>query len=184
MGTLWQDLHYGVRMLRRNPGFAIVAILTLAIGIGANVAIFGIVNGVLLHPLPFPDSDRIVTLWETDANRNVQHGTASAPELLDWRDMNHSFQDLSGWRALYFTITGNGEPEQVWGSQASGNFFRMLRVSPVLGRDFTAEDELPGHEQVVILSYGLWQRHYGGDSGIINRTIMLDGTPFIVVGVL
>jgi putative ABC transport system permease protein len=184
MGTLWQDLHYGARMLRRNPGFAIVAILTLAIGIGANVAIFSIVNGVLLHPLPFPDSDRIVTLWETDANRNVQHGTASAPELLDWRDMNHSFQDLSGWRALYFTITGNGEPEQVWGSQASGNFFRMLRVSPVLGRDFTAEDELPGHEQVVILSYGLWQRHYGGDSGIINRTIMLDGTPFIVIGVL
>jgi putative ABC transport system permease protein len=184
MGTFWQDLRFGARMLRRNPGFAIVAILTLAIGIGANVAIFSVVNGVLLRPLPFPDSGRIVTLWETDANRNVQHGTASAPELLDWREMNHSFQELSGWRALYFTITGNGEPEQVWGSQASGNFLRMLRVSPLLGRDFTAEDELPGHEQVVLLSYGLWQRHYGGDPGIVNRTITLDGAPFTVIGVL
>jgi predicted permease len=184
MGTLWQDLRYGARMLRRNPGFAIVAILTLAIGIGANVIIFSIVNGVLLRPLPFPDSRRIVTLWETDANRGVVRGTASAAEFLDWRDMNHSFQDLSGWRALYFTITGSGDPEQVWGSQVSGNFFRMLRVSPVLGRDFTAEDEQPGHEQVVILSYALWQRHYGGDPGLVGRTIALDDKPFVVVGIL
>jgi putative ABC transport system permease protein len=184
MGAFWQDLHYGARMLRRNPGFAAVAILTLAIGIGANVMIFSIVNGVLLRPLPFPDSQRIVTLWESDANRGIVHGTASAAEFLDWRDMNHSFQDLSGWRALYFTITGNGEPEQVWGSQVSGNFFRMLQVSPVLGRDFSAEDEQIGHEQVVILNYALWQRHYGGDTGIIGRTISLDGTPFVVIGIL
>jgi putative ABC transport system permease protein len=184
MGTLWQDLRYGARMLRRNPGFAIVAILTLAIGIGANAVIFSVVNGVLLRPLPFPDSKRIVTVWETDANRNVVHGTASAAELLDWQDLNHSFQDLSGWRALYFTITDNGEPEQVWGSQISGNFFRTLRVSPVVGRDFTAEDEQPGHEQVVILSYALWQRHYGGDSRIIGKTIALDDEPFTVIGVL
>jgi predicted permease len=142
------------------------------------------VNGVLLRPLPFPESGRIVTIWETDANRGVEHGTASAPELLDWRDLNHSFQDLSGWRALYFTITGNGEPEQVWGSQVSGNFFRTLRTSPILGRDFTAEDEQPGHEQVVILSYALWQRHYGGDRNIIGRQISLDDTPFTVIGVL
>ena len=184
MGALWQDLHYGARMLRRNPGFAAVAILTLAIGIGANVMIFSIVNGVLLRPLPFPDSGRLVTLWETDANRGVVHGTASAPELLDWRVMNHSFQALSAWRALYFTITGNGEPEQVWGSQVSGNFFKMLRVSPVLGRDFSPDDERPGHEQVVILSYALWERHYGGDPGIVGRTITLDDTPFVVIGIL
>src|SRR6202044_370384 len=96
MGTLWQDLRYGARMLRRNPGFAIVAILTLAIGIGANAAIFSIVNGVLLRPLPFPDSRRIVTVWETDANRNLGRGTASPAELLDWQDMNHSLAELSG----------------------------------------------------------------------------------------
>src|ERR1700722_8192360 len=184
MGTLWQDLRFSARMLRRNPGFAIVAILTLAIGIGANAVIFSVVNGVLLRPLPFPDSKRIVTVWETDANRNVVHGTASAAELLDWQEMSHSFQDLSGWRALYFTITENGEPEQVWGSQISGNFFRTLRVSPVVGRDFTAEDEQPGHEQVVILSYALWQRHYGGDSRIIGKTIALDDEPITVIGVL
>jgi putative ABC transport system permease protein len=184
MEALWQDLRYGARMLRRNPGFAAVAILTLAIGIGANVMIFSVVNGVLLRPLPFPESQRIVTVWETDANRGIVHGTASAAELLDWRDMNHSFQDLSGWRALYFTITGNGEPEQVWGSQVSGNFFRLLKVSPILGRDFSAEDERAGHQQVVILSYALWQRHYGGDPGIIGKTVHLDDAPFAVIGVL
>jgi len=184
MGTLWQDLRYGARMLRRNPGFAIVAILTLAIGIGANAVIFSVVNGVLLRPLPFPDSKRIVTVWETDANRNVVHGTASAAEFLDWQDLSHSFQDLSGCRALYFTITGNGEPEQVWGSQVSGNFFRTLRVSPMIGRDFASEDEQLGHEQVVILGYALWQRHYGGDVGIIGKTIAVDDEPFTVIGVL
>src|ERR1700722_17419089 len=184
MGAIWQDLRYGARMLLRNPGFALVAILTLAIGIGANVIIFSVVDGVLLRPLPFPNSKRIVTLWETAVNRNVVHGTASAAELLDWRDLNHSFQDLSGWRALYFTITGNGGPEQVWGSQVSGNFFRTLRVAPMLGRDFSAEDEHPGHENVVILSYALWQRHYGGDPGIVGRTIPLDDQPFEVIGIL
>lgn len=184
MGTLWQDLRYGARMLRRNPGFAAVAILTLAIGIGANVVIFSIVNGVLLKPLPFPDSGRVVTIWETDANRNITRGTASAAEFLDWRDMNHVFQDLSAWRALYFTITGNGEPEQVWGSQVSANFFRMLRISPILGRDFAAQDGQPGHDQVVILSYGLWQRHYGGDSSIIGKNILVDEKPLTVIGIL
>ncbi|MGB7752636.1 MAG: ABC transporter permease [Candidatus Acidiferrales bacterium] len=184
MDTLWQDLRYGVRMLRRNPGFAAVAILTLAIGIGANIVIFSVVNGILLKPLPFPDSHRVVTIWETDANRNVTRGTASAAEFLDWRDMNHVFQELSCWRALYFTITGAGEPERVWGSQVSGNFFRMLRVTPILGRDFTSEDEQIGHEQVVILSYGLWQRHYGADAAVLGKTILLDGNPFTVVGVL
>ncbi|MGA7555027.1 MAG: ABC transporter permease [Candidatus Acidiferrales bacterium] len=184
MGTLWQDLSYGARMLRRNPGFAAVAILTLAIGIGANVVIFSIVNGVLLKPLPFPDSGRVVTIWETDANRNITRGTASAAEFLDWRDMNHVFQDLSAWRALYFTITGNGEPEQVWGSQVSANFFRMLRISPILGRDFAAQDGQPGHDQVVILSYGLWQRHYGGDSSIIGKNILVDEKPLTVIGIL
>ncbi|MFZ0085465.1 MAG: ABC transporter permease [Candidatus Acidiferrales bacterium] len=184
MGTLLQDLRYGARMLRRNPGFAAVAILTLAIGIGANVVIFSIVNGVLLKPLPFPDSRRVVTIWETDPNRNITRGTASAAEFLDWRDMNHVFQELSADRGLSFAISGNGDPEQVWGSQVSGNFFRMLRIAPLIGRDFTPEDEQPGHEQVVILGYGLWQRRYGGDAGIIGKSILLDQKPCTVIGVL
>jgi len=184
MDTLWQDIRYGVRMLRRNPGFAAVAILTLAIGIGANIVIFSVVNGILLKPLPFPDSRRVVTIWETDANRNVTRGMASAPEFLDWRDMNHVFQELSAYRALSFAITGSGDPERVWGSQVSGNFFRMLRVTPIVGRDFTPEDEQSGHDQVVLLSYGLWQRRYGADSAILGKTILLDEKPYVVIGVL
>ncbi len=184
METLWNDLRYGWRVMRRSPGFAAVALLTLAIGIGANAAIFSIVNGVLLRPLPFPDSSRIVTVWETDANRNIVRGTASPAELLDWRDMNHSFAELSGWRSLLFTITGSGEAEQVHGSQVSGNFFRMLGVGPVIGRDFSSEDEKPGNEQVAILTYALWQRHYGGDSSVLGKSILLDEKPYTIIGIL
>jgi putative ABC transport system permease protein len=181
---LWQDVQYGWRVLRRSPGFAIIAVLTLAIGIGANAAIFSVIHAVLLRPLPFPESNRVVWVWETDKNRNVRNGTASLAEFLDWRDQNHVFEELSAWRMLFFTITGNGEPEQDWGSQVTGNFFRMLRVKPMLGRDFLAEEEQPGHEQVVILSYAIWQRRYGGDRGIINRNITIDYKPYTVIGVL
>jgi predicted permease len=184
MGTFWQDLRYGFRTLRRNPGFAIVAILTLAIGIGANVAIFSVINGVLLRPLPFPESQKLATVWETDTERNVIHGTASPAEFLDWQEMNHSFESLGGWRGLYFTITGTGDPERVWGSEVSGNFFRMLRVSPALGRDFSADDEQPGHAPVVIITDGLWRRHFGADAALIGKTIELDGKPATVIGVL
>ena len=184
METLWNDLRYGWRVMRRSPGFAAVALLTLAIGIGANAAIFSIVNGVLLRPLPFPDSSRIVTIWETDANRNIVRGTASPAEFLDWREMNHSFTELSGWRSLLFTITGSGDAEQVHGSQVSGNFFRMLGVGPVIGRDFSSEDEKPGREQVAILTYALWQRHYGGDSSVIGKSILLDEKPYTIIGIL
>jgi putative ABC transport system permease protein len=184
MGTFWQDLRFGFRTLRRNPGFAIVAILTLAIGIGANVAIFSVINGVLLRPLPFPESQRLATVWETDVERNVVHGTASPAEFLDWQEMNHSFESLGGWRGLYFTITGTGDPERVWGSEVSGNFFRMLRVTPALGRDFSADDEQPGHAPVVIITDGLWRRHFGADPALIGKTIELDGKPAAVIGVL
>src|SRR6202167_3217230 len=177
METLWQDLRYGARMLRRNPGFAAVAILTLAIGIGANIVIFSVVNGILLKPLPFPDSQSVVTIWETFANRNVTRGTASAAEYLDWRDMNHVFQELSASRALSFSISRGGDSARVWGPQVSGNFFRMLRVTPVIGRDFTAEDEQIGHEQVVLLSYGLWRRPLRGGSGISRHSTFFPYTP-------
>lgn len=181
---IWQDLKYGWRTLRRSPTFALVAILTLAIGIGANVAIFSIVRGVLLRPLPYPHSDRIVILWETDQNRNVSRGVVSPAELLDWRDTNHSFVQLSGWRALFFNLTGSGEPEQMWGSQVTGNFFRLLGVAPMLGRDFQPEDEQPGHGQVALLSWDLWQRHFDGSRGVLGKTIMLDDHSYQVIGVL
>jgi predicted permease len=184
MGTMWQDLKYGWRMLRRSPGFAAVAILTLGIGIGANAAIFSVINTLLLRPLPFPDAQRIVFLWETDPNRSVTRGIATPAEFLDWTDQNRSFEALSAWRTWFYNLTGNGEPEQVWGVHSSGNFFRMLGVAPALGRDFIPEEERPGHDQVVIISYGLWQRRFGADRGIIGRTIALDEKPFTVIGVL
>lgn len=184
MGALWQDLRFGWRMLRRSPGFTIVAVLTLAIGIGANAAIFSVINAVILRPLPFPDSQRIVWIWETDENRNVHRGVASQAEFLDWRDRNHSFQELAAWRELFFTLTGHGEPEQNWGAQVSANFFRLFQVKPVLGRDFAAEEEQPGHERVVMLSYALWQRRYGGDPSILGTSITLDDKPYTIMGVL
>ncbi|MFZ3215115.1 MAG: ABC transporter permease [Candidatus Acidiferrales bacterium] len=184
MDALWQDLRYGWRTLRRSLGFTVVAVLTLAIGIGANAAIFSVIHAVLLRPLPFPDSQRIVWIWETDANRNVRRGTASPAEFLDWRDRNHVFEELSAWRQLFFTVTGNREAEQFWGAQVSANFFSLFRVQPVLGRAFMPEEEQPGHERVVILSYGLWQRRYGGDPGVLGSSITLDDNPYTIIGVL
>jgi len=184
MKNLWDDLRYAWRVLRRNPGFAAVAVLTLALGIGANAAIFSIVNAVLIRPLPFPDSKRIVLVWETDANRNIQRGIASPAEFLDWREQNHVFQELAAWRTWFYNLTGGAEAEQVWGVHATGNFFRLLQVKPMLGRDFLPEEETPGHEQVVIISYAVWQRQYGGDSGIIGKTISVDDKLYTVVGVL
>ena len=180
----WRDLKYGWRMLWRDPGFAAVAILTLAIGIGANTAIFSVIDAVLLRPLPITQPDRVVLLWETDANRGIERGTASLAEFLDWRDQKHVFRELSAYRTLFFTMTGRGEPEQVYGGQASVNFFHLLGVAPILGRDFLPVEEQPGNEQVVLLSYGLWQRHYGGDRGILGKSIALDGRSFTVVGVM
>jgi predicted permease len=184
MQTLWQDIRYGWRILRRNPGFATVVVLTLAIGIGANAAIFSVVYAVLLRPLPYPNPDRIVIVFETDANRKLTRGTVSPAELLDWQDMNHSFEALSGIRPSNVTLTGNGEPEQTWAVHTSGNLFRMLGLKPVLGRDFVAEEEQPGHEKVAMISYGLWQRRFGGDAGIIGKSMLIDFQPYTLIGVL
>src|ERR1700757_3128659 len=184
MGTIWLDLQYGWRMLRRSPGFSLVAILTLAIGIGANAAMFSVINTVLLRPLPFPDAQRIVFVWDTDPNRNVTRGVASPAEFLDWRDQNHSFEELSAWRTWFYTLTGTSEPEQVFGVHASANFLRLLGVKPILGRELIPEEDQPGHDQVAIITYGLWQRRFGADPGIVGRNILLDEKPFTVVGVL
>jgi putative ABC transport system permease protein len=184
MDTLWNDLQYGWRMLRRNPGFALVAILTLAIGIGANAAIFTVINTILIRPLPFYQSSRIVMIWDTDANRNIQRGTASAAEFLDWQDMNHVFQSMSALRPSTVTLTGDGEPEQPFGVQVSGNFFRLLGLKPILGRDFRPEEETQGHEQVVMISFALWQRRYGGDPQIVGKSILVDYKPYTIIAVL
>jgi len=184
MQTLLQDLKYGWRILQRNPGFATVAVLTLAIGIGANAAIFSVVHTVLLRPLPYADANRLVIIWDTDANRKLARGIVSPAEFLDWRDMNHVFDSLAGMRPSYVTLTGEGVPEQTLGVHTAGNLFRLLGLRPILGRDFLPEEEKPGHEQVAMLSYAIWQRRYGGDIGVIGRSIVIDYKPYTVIGVL
>jgi len=184
METIWNDLRYGWRMLRRNPGFAIVAVLTLAIGIGANAAIFSVINSILIRPLPFHDSSRIIMVWDTDPNRHIPNGTVSPAEFLDWRDMDKSFKELDGFRTSYLTVTGNGDPEQAWGVQVSTDFFQMLGLKPILGRDFLSDEGTPGHEQVVLITYSLWQRRYGGDPAILGKPILIDSKPYTLVGIL
>ena len=184
MNTFWSDLKYGWRMLRRSPGFTAVAIITLALGIGANAAIFSVIDAVLLRPVPFYDPDRIVFIWETYANRNIVRGAAAAPEFLEWRTMNHSFEELSAARPGYHTLTGNGEPEQLWGMRVSSNFFHLFGVVPTAGRDFLPEEDQPGHDQEVILGNRLFQRRYGGDRSLIGKSITLDDKPYTLVGVL
>jgi putative ABC transport system permease protein len=184
MEMLLKDLRYGLRMLAKSPGFAAVAVLTLALGIGANTAIFSVVNAVLLRPLPFPDSNRIVMVWEMDPNRGVDRGIASAAEFLDWRKQNHVFSHIAAWRAWFYNLTGNGEPEQVLGIRASFDFFDVLGVRPAIGRAFLPEEETPGRDQVVIISDGLWVRHFGADPHAIGQSILIDDKPVTIVGVL
>ncbi len=184
MGTFWQDLQYGARTLRKNPGFAIIAIVTLALGIGANTAIFSIVDAVLLRPLPFPNSQQIVIVWETDSNRKILRGTAPPADFLDWRAQNQVFQHISAFQTWFYNLTGSGNPEQLWGAKVSADFFDLFGVKPALGRTFRPDEEQPGHDQVVIISHGIWVRHFGADPGLINRSITIDDKPYTVVGIL
>jgi putative ABC transport system permease protein len=182
--TLWHDIRFGARMLAKSRGFTIVAVLTLALGIGANSAIFSVVYAVLLRPLPFPDPSRLVIVWETSAVRDVQHGGSSGGDFLDWREQAGVFDKLSVWRKWTYTVQGNEGPEQLYGVKTSADFFRMLGVKPMIGRDYLADEEIPGHEHVVILSYALWQRQFGGDSSLLGKPITIDEQPYIVIGVL
>jgi predicted permease len=184
METLWQDIRYGARMLARNRGFAAVAVLTLALGIGANSAIFSVIYAILLRPVPFPEPQQLVNIWQPDSNRGIATGLTSAPEYLEWRERQHSFQDIAAWKIEFRAVRGQEHPEQVWGSKVSANFLRMFGVRPFLGRDFLPDDEEPGHGQVVLISYGLWQREFGGDPSWIGRTIEIDDKLYTVIGIL
>ena len=181
---MWQDLRYSVRLLARNPGFTAVAVITLALGIGATVAIFALVNNVLIRPLPFAESNNIVLIWEVHPNRDIRRGTTTLADFFDWRDRNHSFAEISAWIPWSFNLTGQGQPEEIWGARTSANFFNLLRVQPILGRAFLPEEEQPGRDQVVILSYKLWQRRFGGDEHVLGTSITIDGKSYDVIGVL
>jgi predicted permease len=178
-----QDLRYALRAFRKSPGFAATAILTLAIGIGANTAIFTVVDRWLLRPLPYPDPDRLAVVYTLDT-KTGEAGPTSSADLLDWRSNPGSFQMICGWNHAALTITGGAEAEAVSGVSASAEFLSMLGVQPQLGRRLTAQDEAPAAPRVAVISAGLWRRRFGADPDAIGKTLQLDGAPVTVVGVL
>jgi predicted permease len=189
MGTLLQDVRYGLRNLMRTPGFTIVAILTLALGIGANTTIFSVINETLLKRLPFPEPDRLTLLWETFGKGPDNFNIVSAPNFWDFERQSHSFEAMaifdSAGRGYNLSATGaRQEAEQVSGLRVSAGFFKVLGVKPLLGRTFLAEEETLGRDHEVVLSYGLWKARYGGDPSLVGRTIRVDGADFAVIGVM
>ena len=183
-GDLWQDLRYGLRTLVRNPGFTFVAVIALALGIGANSAIFSVVNTVLLRPLPYKDPDRLVMVWEDDTKGGYPRDTPAAANYIDWRNQNQVFAGMAALADQSFNLTGAGEPERIDGRRVSADLFPLLGVEPQLGRAFTPEEDQPGANRVVIMSHGLWQRRFGADGNIIGKPLTFNGASFTVVGVM
>src|SRR2546423_2985417 len=185
MHTVLQDLRYGARMLRKRPGFTLVAIITLALGIGANTAIFTVIYAVLLRPLPFNQPDRVVWMW--GAIRDRANRASVAPlDFLDFRARNQSFDEFAASISIpiSFNLTGSGEPERLSGAVVTTNYFAALGVNPMLGRAFVSDEAQAGHDRVVILSHGLWQRRFGADPAIIDQPVTLDGQSVTVIGVM
>jgi putative ABC transport system permease protein len=181
MRTLWQDVRFGARVLLKQPAFTLVAVLTLAVGVGANTTIFSVVNGVLLKSLPFPEPDRLVALNETSESARVM--AAAYPNYLDWRAGQSVFENLAARMPAGGVITGGGEPERVMGRWVTASFFPVLGVRPGAGRFFTDAEDRPGAERVMVLGHGLWRRRYGGDPSVVGRAVSFNGESWTVVGV-
>ncbi|MEP7271832.1 MAG: ABC transporter permease [Acidobacteriota bacterium] len=185
METIWKDLQYAARTLLRNPGFTLVAILTLAIGIGANTAIFTVVNAILVRALPYPESNRLVAVLGHDTKAQDDHTYLSFDDFNDYRRDSRSFDFLTGFTPQWnFTLTGVGDTERLTGIYASASVFPLLGIQPVLGRGFSAEEDRVGGAQVALLSYGLWQRKFGGDRTVVGRQLAIDGVSIAIVGVM
>ena len=180
---MFQDLRYGVRMLIKSPVFTIITVVTLALGIGANTAIFSVVNTVLLRSLPFQNPDQLVMIWETSPSRGLLQGTPSPPDFREWRSRTQSFQQMAAIYDTDFNLSGTGDPERLSGAVVSADFFHMLGMSATLGRTFLPTEEQFGAHSVVVLSDNLWQRRFGADPQIIGRAITLNNHPYTVIGI-
>src|ERR1043165_6420454 len=185
MRTLLQDLRYGVRMLRKKPGFTVAAILALGLGIGANTAIFSVVYTVLLSPLPYKDATELVWIWETNPTSNIKTEPASLPNYNDWKNQGQSFDGMAAFvdSSLTLTTSDGGEPERLPVTYVSANFMTVLGVAPELGRAFAAEENEPGKNRIVVLSHELWQRRFGANPNLVGQTLTLNGNPYTVVGI-
>ena len=183
---MFQDLRYGIRMLLKHRVFTVVAILTLAVGIGANTAIFSVVNATLLRPLPYRNSEQLVMVWGTNPGGYGWRGKSgfSAPSFLDYQQQNQVFERMATFNGAGFTLTEAGNPEPLRGGMVTAEFFDVLAVQPILGRAFLPEDAQVGQDHVVVMNYSLWQRRFGSDPNIIGQIIRLDASPYTVIGVL
>ncbi len=179
-----QDIRYAARGLRKRPGFTLVAVITLALGIGANTAIFSLVNGVLLEPLPFEEPGQLVRIYDTNLERGVTSTPSSPANFLDWREDQQVFSDIAGFTLDQETLTEVQPAEAITGANVSAEMFRVLGVMPIRGRPFTRDEETPGNDRVVIVSHGFWERYLGGDPGVTSRNLSLNGEPYRIVGVM
>lgn len=185
MNSLLQDLGYALRQLRKSPGFTVVAVATLALGMGANTAIFSIFNATLLRPLPYKDPDRLVILWSTIPRLGYSGpGSLTDPDYAQWEEQNRVFEQIAAFRGQTSNLTGSGIPERLIGSTATASLFPMLGAAPELGRVFSGEEQLPGHEDVVLLSHRLWARRFASNPDLVGKPITLDGKSFTVLGVM
>jgi hypothetical protein len=180
--SLWQDLSYALRMLRKNPGFTAIALLTLTLAIGANTALFSVVNSVLLNPLPYPHPEELVTIHESKPNFNT--GSVSYPNFLDWQKDNQTLSSMAVSRSYSFSLTGIGEAEQVPAQLVTSDFFPILGVKPTAGRAFLRSDDQIDAAPVVLISAGFWKRKFGSTPDVIGKSLTLDGKGYTVVGVV
>ncbi len=179
-----RDIRHALRMLVRTPAFSVIAVLTFALGIGANAAVFSVVDGVLLRGLPYPGADRITMVWVDNRREKIPEDINSYPNYRDWRDQSTSFQSLAAYSEVALSLTGAGEPERLLGAQVTANFFDVMGLGPLAGRVFTADNETEGKDGVVLISYGLWQRRFGGASDVVGKTITLSARPYEIIGVM
>jgi putative ABC transport system permease protein len=181
---LWQDLRYGARMLLKQPGFTLIAVITLALGVGANTAIFSVVNAVLLRPLPFKSPQQLMWIEEEGSSNSITNGFVPGAHFLEWSEHSRALESIAGYNAGETTLTGAGEPERLQRGHATAGFFPMLGAQFALGRNFLASEDRPGGERVAVISYGLWQRRFNSDPGVIGRAITLNDQSHTIVGVL
>ena len=184
MESLIKDIKYGFRGLVKRPGFTAIALITLALGIGANTAIFSVVNAVLLRPLQFKDPEQLVIVWEDATFAGFPRNTPAPANYIDWKNQNQSFADMAATAQTSFNLTGDGEPERVAAHAVTANFFPLFGVQPLVGRSFLPEEDQPGAPKVAVMSHSLWQSRYGGDRNILNRDIQLNGEKHTVIGVM
>ena len=193
MESFRQDVRYGLRMLGKNPGFTAVLVLTLALGIGANTAIFELANAAFFRPLPYPHAERLAFLWQSNQRTGEFEGSVSYPNYADWRAQGHSFEDMAFIMFAHEIMTGSGTkewlsgpsgPEQVAATLVSTNFFSVMGMNPILGRAFVPDDSIPGHTNVVVISYGLWQARFGGDGHVIGRNLGFGEQGDTIIGVM